>query len=829
MIDSLRWDVRLAGRWLWRSPGFTLLAAASLAIGIGFNTALFSVVDALLLRPLPVTDPDALVEIYTSGSGEGETYSTSSYPDYVDFAARTTVFDGLVAHSAMFAAQSLGDRSRLVLGEVVSGNYFQVLGIGTTIGRPLQPADDRPGAPRVAVISERYWRREFGGTLDALNASIRLRGQPYQIVGVAVPGFNGMLPMLAPDIWVATAHVDDVEPAGIQDAVPSAGGTNRLDRRGQRWLFLKGRTKPGVTPAQAKAQLQRVMAALEADHPQTNRDRRITVLPTRSVRVHPEGDGLVTTLALGLMAAVGLVLAIACANVASMLLARAAARQKEVSLRIALGAGRSRLVRQLLTESVLLSLVGAAGGLALAWALLRGLETWTPPIPVPLSVDLRLDGRVLAYTFLLSLAAGVLSGLAPALRSWKTDLVPDLRGEATSVRVGGRRWALGDALVAAQIAVTVVLLVSATLLTRSLVAAVRADVGFRTDGLAILSFDTGMAGYDGERGDGFLARALDEVRALPGVRDAALAARLPFSMNFNVQQLHVPAYHQRPDQNASIQVTRVSRTYFSTMGVLIVEGRGFTGADTRTSPPVVVVNETMARRFWPGRSAVGQRLHTDKASGPSFEVVGVAADHRVQTVGEAPQPYVHFSREQAPSSGYAVLVARTGGDARALLQQMRRTLTGMESHLVFVDSQTMDMQLGATLLPIRAAAWVVGVVGLVGLLVASLGLYGAIAYTVARRTREIGIRMALGATATQVLGTIMRRGLLLASTGLLIGAVVATVAARIVAASVYGVSAGDPVTWIGVFALVLGVAAVANLVPARRAALVQPSTALRTE
>jgi predicted permease len=829
MIDSLWWDVRLAVRWLRQSLGFTLLAAASLALGIGFNTALFSVVDALLLRPLPVAEPDRLVEVYTSGSGEGETYSTSSLPDYRDLVERTTVFDGLVAHSAMFAAQNLGDRSRLVLGEVVSGNYFQVLGIGTALGRPLLPEDDRPGAERVATISERYWKSTFGGRPDVLAESIRLRGQRYQIVGVAQAGFTGMLPMLAPDIWVATAHVNEVEPAGIQDAVPSPGGTSRLDRRGQRWLFLKGRLKPGVTPAQAEAQLQALMAGLETEHPQTNRGRRIAVLPTRSVRVHPDGDGLLTTVGVGLMAAVALVLLIACANVACMLLARATARQKEISLRIALGAGRGRVIRQLLTESVLLSLLGATGGVALAWALLRALETWTLPVPIPVSIDLRLDGRVLAYTLGLSLAAGVLAGLAPALRSWKSDLLPDLRGDRPSLHVRGRRWALRDALVTGQIAVTVVLLVAASLLARSLVASASADVGFRTSGLAILSFDTEMAGHDAERGDQFPARARDEVRRLPGVEDAALAARLPFSLNFNVQQLHVPAQHRAADESASVQATEVSRTYFSTIGIPVVQGRGFTEADTRTSPRVAVVNETMARRFWPGQPAVGQRVHSRNAEGPAFEVVGVVADHRVQTVGEAPQAYVHFSREQAPPSSYAVLVARTGGDAQALLQQVRRTLTGMEPHLVFIDNQTMEMQVAATLLPVRAAAWVIGVVGLVGLLVASLGLYGVIAYAVARRTREIGIRMALGASASHVLGSVMRQGLLLAGTGTIAGALLAVAVARAVAASVHGVSAADPLTWTIVAAVVLGVAALANFVPARRAALVQPSTALRTE
>jgi predicted permease len=825
VLDRLAWDLRLAVRWLRRAPGFTLLAAASLAIGIGFNTAIFSAVDALLLRPLPVAAPDRLADVYTSAR-DGDVYSTSSYPDYLDFRARNAVFDDMIGYSPMFGPLNLGDRSRLVLGEVVTGNYFRVLGVEAALGRPLLPEDDRPGADRVVVVSDRFWRRELGASRDIIGRTIRLRGQPYAIVGVAPRRFNGLFPMLAPEIWLPVAQVGEVEPAGIQEVVPSPGGTSRLDRRGQRWMFLKGRLKPGVTPPQAEANLRVVMDHLAAAYPETNKDRVVTVLPTSAVRIHPSATRVLVPMAAGLMVVVGLVLLVACANVASMLLARASARRREIGIRLAIGASRTRLVRQLLAESLALSALGAVGGVALAWWLTGVVATLSLPLPVPLSVDLRLDGRVLAFTLAVTIIAGVLAGLAPAVRSLRRDLVADLRGDAPAAP--GRRWGLRDALVAAQIAVTMVLLVGAALLGRSLVNAHRIDVGFDTGGLAVVSFDLDMVRYDEARAEAFFDRALARIRALPGVTAAAVAERLPLSITFNVQQVYVPGHHQPADQPANIEVTRVSPDYFETLGIPILAGRAFTRFDTPDTPGVVVVNETMARRFWPGETPLGRRIHLRGPDGPAFEVVGVAADHKVRSLGEARAPYMHFARTQRPAP-YGAIVARTRGHAGALLADMRRTLLEMEPNLVFVDNQTMDAQVAATLLPVRAAAWIVTLVGAVALLLAAVGLYGVIAYSVSRRTREIGIRMALGARASSVVALVMRQGLALATAGLVAGALLAALASRAMTALLYGVGTGDPVAWSLAALVVLGAAALANLVPAWRAASVEPSVALRVE
>lgn len=549
---------------------------------------------------------------------------------------------------------------------------------------------------------------------------------------------------------------------------------------------------------------------------------------TRDVRLHPAADGPIAAAAAGLMIAVGLVLAIACANVASMLLARASARQKEISVRLAIGASKWDLMRQLMIESVLLSLVGGAAGVLLAAWAIRAIGLVEPPIHVPISLDLRLDGRVLLFAFGVSTLAGLIAGLMPALKASSPSIVADLRGGVTHTMAAGRRWTLRDGLVAVQMAVTVVLLVCAALLTRSLAAAQRADVGFKTDGLAIIGLDLENVGYSRERGQQFYRTALERLRGVPGVQQAAVASRLPFSLNFNVEQIWVPGSHQPGDRGTPTHNARVSAEYFETIGIPLVEGRLFTDADTPDSPPVIVVNETLARRYWPKESAIGKRIRLRDDSGPFFEVVGVVASHKVQTVGEAEKPYMHFAYSQQPSL-YQEMIVRGRGDADALLATLRRELLAMEPELLFMGGQTMGTQIAATLYPMRAAAALLGGAGVVALVLAAIGLYGVIAYSIARRTREIGIRMALGAARSSVLALIMRQGLTVAATGLLAGGLLAFLAARALSGALFGISPADPIAWLTAGALLLGIAALANLVPASRAARVQPTVALRTD
>ncbi len=735
MLDALVQDTRYALRWLFRSPGFAIVAILSLGVGIGCNTAIFAVVDALLLRPLPVREPSRLVDLYTSGA-DGDTYSTSSLPDILDYREQNGVFAAVAGYSPMFAGVSRGERARLVLGEVVTGNYFTTLGVSARLGRTLLAADDAPDAPRTVVLSNRYWQREFGAEPSAVGRTLRIRGQEFAVVGVLDDTFTGMVPMLAPEIWISVRYSEEVEPAGINESVPSPIGSSRLDRRGQRWLFVKARLADQASVEQARATVDVVAARLRAEHPQTNKDRRVTVRRTADTRLHPEADKMLAWVVTGTMLAVGLVLVIACANVAGMLLARAAARQREIAIRLAVGAGRGRLVRQLLTESLILGVLGAGVGVMLASWLTRLLTTFQLPIPIDLSLDLRLDARVLGFTAGVSLLTGVLAGLAPALRATRADLVGDLKGDNAGGRVRGRRWTplwtMRDVLVVGQMAVTIVLLVTAGLLVRSLAAAQKANVGFATDGLAIVAADTSMLRYTPERSQQYWSEVTRRIGAIPGVQGVAVASRLPFSLNFNRTNIAVPGRQKAADEmGTSINSANVSPGYFATLGIGVLEGRTFAESDVPGDRRVAIVSELFARTYWPNESAIGRSVYERTLnSGRAFEIVGVVANHTLQTVGETPQPAIYFSTTERPS-GYNVIVARTASDDGALVSRMRETLLGLEPDLLLMESQTMKGQMQGMLFPVRVAAVLVTAFSGLGLALAAVGLYGIIAFSVA--------------------------------------------------------------------------------------------------
>ena len=827
MFGALILDLRQGFRWFARSPGVTTVAAASLAIGIAVNAAVFGVTDALLFRPLPVNQPDGLVDVFISAD-DGDPFTTNSYPDYLDLRARNGVFSDLLGFSPMIAAQNLEAGSRLLFGEIVTGNYFAMLGVPAQLGRTIRPEDDRLESERVAMVSDGFWRRELGGAADALGRTIRIRGHRYTIVGVVPRWFTGMTPLVDPAIWVPLARIDEVDPAGISESVASPTGTSRLDRRGQRWLFMKGRLKPGVGAASAQANLQVVMNQLAVAYPETNKGRRMSALPTSEVRLHPAARQAMLPVLSGLMTALGLALLIVCANVANMLLARVSARTRELAVRRALGGSRWQVLRQLLVENLVLAAVGGTAGVVLAWWIVRGASSLDLGIPIPISLGLQLNVRVVLFTLGITALAGIAAGLAPALRAAsRTDLMRDLHARGDSPALGGRRLTLQGALVGGQIAMTMVLLVSAGLLTRSVIASARADVGFDPKGLAALATDPAMAGYDDARSRQFWEQAVERVKAIPEVERVALAARLPFSMNFSNTSLHIAGHNTPGDSGTTVSSVRVSPEYFDTLGVRILQGRTFTASDTPETRRVAVVNETMAKRFWP-KGAVGQRVMLRAVNDAPVEIVGVVADHRIRTVGEGPQPQIHFAATQRFDS-YQVLAARTRGDAEQLLGEIRRTLLAMEPNLVFVENQTMESQVAATLLPVRAGAWLVGIVGLVGAGLAAIGLYGVIAYSVARRTREIGIRLAIGATPWSVLAMVARRGGWLILTGIGVGVLMAAGAAVVIAGAVYGVTVTDPVAWAGSATVVLGVSSLASLVPAWRASRLDPVVALRVE
>jgi predicted permease len=830
-MDTLLNDVRYALRWMARSPGFSAVAVLSLGLGVGVNTAMFSLVDSLLFRPLPVASPDTLVDVFTTG-GDGDEYATSSYPDYQDLKARNTVFSDLMGYSPMLAPLSLGDRSRIALGQVVTSNHFSMLGVPPFLGRMLVPSDDDPAAARVVVIAHRMWQREFGGDPAIVGKSITLRGLQYSIAGVAPASFSGVVPLLTPELWLPVVHVDEVEPAGITDSVPSPIGKTQLERRGTRWMFVKGRLKPGVTPEQAHANVALIGTQLAAANPQTNKDRKIAAIPTTDVRLLvPQAGGVLSIGAAGLMAIVGLVLLIACANVAGMLLARASSRRREISVRLAIGASRARLIQQLLVEGLLLGALGAVAAVAFAWALVQALVGVELPLPVDVAFDLRIDSRVLTFSIAAAMVTGLLAGLLPALKASAPSLTDDLRGEAPAGSVAGRRWALRDALVVSQVALTAVLLVVAGLLLRSLGASERADVGFEPKGLAAIAFDTDMVRYAPERGLEFWREALTRTRGVPGVTSAALVSpTLPFTFNFNQQEMRIDNRQYNEGQRGEIiENVSMSPGYLGTLGVRLLDGRDVDASDIAGSPDVAVINQTMARKFWPNESAVGHTFQTiNPTRSRTYRIIGVAADYKRHGVLESPTPFVYYAEAQRPSR-YNFLLARTSGDASALLNTMRRDLLAMEPGLVFMVSNTMEENLGATLMLARAGALLASAFGALGTLLAAIGLYGVIAFSVARRTREIGVRMALGAKPADVLTMVMRQGLAIVAIGLAVGALLAAAAAFGLRGLLYGVQPLDPIAWLMATTAMLLAAGLANFVPARRAMRIDPMAALRSE
>lgn len=832
MVETLLKDIRYALRWMRRSPGFSAVAILSLGLGVGVNTAMFSLVDSLLFRPLPVTAPDTLVDVFTSG-GDGDDYATTSYQDFLDLKAQNTVFTDMMGYSPMMAPLSLGgDRSRISLGQVVTANHFTMLGVQPFLGRLLVPSDDDPGAARVVVISHRMWQREFGSDPAIAGKTLTLRGLPYAIAGVAPASFTGVVPLLTPELWLPIQHVEEVEPAGINDSVPSPIGKTRLERRGFRWMFVKGRLKEGVTAAQAHANVTLIGGQLEAANVQTNKDRKMSAVPTEDVRLLvPQAGGVLSIGAAGFMTIVGLVLLIACANVAGMLLARASARRREISVRLAIGASRGRLIQQLLVEGALLGTLGAVAAVALAWALVQGLQGIKLPLPVDVAFDLRIDARVLTFSVLVAALTGILAGLLPALKASSPSLVSDLRGEVPAGRVGRRRFAMRDALVVSQVALTAVLLVVAGLLLRSLGASQRADVGFDPRGLAAISLDPDMVRYTQERSDVFWREAVVRVRALPGVQSVGLISpTLPFTFNFSQDEMRVDSKTYAEGQRGEIlENAAVSPAYLSTLGVRLIDGRNIEATDVTGSPDVMVINQTMASRYWPTSSAVGHIVQVvNPTRSRAYRIVGVVTNHKRHGVLEAASPMVYFADAQRVGK-YKYIMARTTGSADALLADMRRELLALEPSAVFMGSSTMEQNLGTSLMPARVGAMLATAFGGLGTLLAAIGLYGVIAFSVARRTREIGLRMALGAKPGAVLSMVMRQGFSIVAIGLVSGGLLAAAAATALRGVLYGVSPFDPAAWGLAIAAMIAAAGFANFVPARRAMRVDPMSALRTE
>jgi predicted permease len=815
MMGNLWQDLRYGFRRLIKTPGFTLVAVVSLALGIGANTAIFSLVDTVLLRPLPVREPKQLVELYGT-LHKGADYTIQSHLNFKDYGDRSgDVLSGLLGYR--FAAMSLSHNgaNERVWGYMVSGNYFDVLGVQPAIGRGFLPEEDKtPGSHPVAVLSYGCWQSRFGGDPSVVGRTASINNRQFTIVGVAPKGFIGTEIAYSPEVFVPFMMAKEIEP-----------GSTWLESRTEDNLFAVGRLKDGVTKAQAEAALAALTNQLAQEHPQENEGRGLRLLPPGLFL--PEIRDSVITFSAVLMGVVGLVLLLACVNLANLLLARATERRKEIAIRLALGASRARLVRQLLTESVVLSLAGGALGLLIATWVNDLVSAIKLPTDIALVFDLRIDWRVLAFTLAVSLLTGVVFSLLPALQSSNPDVVPALKDETS---LGGfRRSRLRNALVVAQVALSLVLLISAGLIVRGLQAAQAMRPGFNPQNAVALSFDLGLQGYDEQRGRAFQREIVERAKQLPGVRAVTLTNNLPLSIDYSSSGIYIEG--QPAPKNSDLPLATpffAGLDYFKTLGIPLVSGRDFTAQEDKRESRVAVVNETFARKFWHGGDAVGKRFNFGSPDDPYWTVIGVAADGKYNTLGEEPKPVVYRPLMRDYNSN-VTLVARVEGDPRGALASLRDAVGSLDPTLPIYSPKTLTEHMNIPLFPARMAAMVLGSFGVLALLLAAIGIYGVMSYVVAGRTREIGLRMALGADRRSVLRLSVGQGMTLAVIGLGVGLALALAAARLLTSQLYGVSPTDPATFAGVVALLASVAFLACYLPARRATKVDPMIALRYE
>jgi predicted permease len=822
-MENLLQDLRYGFRMLVKSPAFTAVAVLSLALGIGANTTIFTLINAVLLNPVPVQDPSSLVWVYTTDeknrTGFNE-FMPMSYPNYEDYRDH----NGSFAATAAFTNSSLnmtgGGEPEQIQGEIVSGNFFPLLGVKPALGRAFLPEEDKtPGAYPVAILSDGFWKRRFASDPGIIGKPLTLNGHGYTVVGVAPPAFRGVNAFFAPDVWVPMMM--------HQQVLTGFFAENFNDRRALLFNVL-ARLKSGTGIEQATADLKTIASRLEREYPEPNRGRSVTMLPLAQSTINP-AIRRVFVLAGGLlMTVVGLVLLIACANVANLLLARATTRRKEIAIRLSLGAGRARLIRQLMTESILLSLLGGAVGLLFAVWGRDLLLAFRPPQFLPVFADLDLDGRVLGFTLLVSLLTGVLFGLAPALQASRPGLVTELKEGASEAGGGRRRLGLRGALVVAQVALSLISLVGAGLFVRSLRNTERVNPGFEASNLLVVSFDLGAQGYDETRGREFHRRALERIATLPGVLSATLATNLPIAGG-GIGRTVFPEGHEPTAGSTGQFVTTntVAVGYFATLGVPIRRGRDLAETDKEDMPRAVVINQAMAQRFWPGEEAVGKRF---KFFGDTTfaEVVGVAENTKIFTLAEDPQPVAYIPLLQAYEP-FMTLHVRTAGDPAALVETVRREVRALAPDLPLTNVQTVTQLIDQSLWAPRMAAGLLIVFGLLALVLAGVGIYGVMAYSVAQRTHEIGIRMALGAQQRDVLRLVLSQGMVLVAAGLALGVVASFALSRVISTLLFGVSPTDLITFTITPAILALVAVLASYIPARRATKVDPLLALRYE
>jgi predicted permease len=803
-LETFWQDLRFAARMLAKSPGFTAVAVLTLAFGIGVNSTVFTVAEAALLRSWPAQAPERLARIIST-TPQGQEYSLS-YPDYQDLVGQSRTLQGVLAYARHSALLRIGAESQWVLDDVVSPNYFTVLGLNPQLGRTFS-ADAGTHGELSVVISDSLWRRAFHADPSLVGKQIQLTGGSYTVLGIAPPGFRGLTPEIPTELWLP---------------VSTAYGNADLADRKYRDFEVLGRLRPGVTATQAKADLDTLGRRLAQTYPATDKARNVTLISEQE-RLR---EAVAPTLFL--MTTVGLVLLICCANVAGLVLARADARRREIAVRLALGAKRLRLVRQLLTESLLLAVTGAVLGLLLAVGLFRLQPALLPPTQVTIGLDLHLDAFVLTYTAVLSVLTVLVFGLAPAIQASKASCVSALKGEERSMGRSVRRLTLRNALVLGEIALSVLLLTASGLVVRSLLFSSRIPLGFdRQKHLVFFDIIPGIAGYNPQRSAAFFAQVEARAVAMPGVRHASVVQRVLLSDSGGGarEQVSIPGVELSQGQpNIPIRFNVVDSNYFQTMGTRLMEGRAFTSSDNRSAESVVIVSKTMASRFWPGQEALGRQIVVE---GKASQIVGIAEDVKIFSIHEDPEPYMYFPFAQR-SDTEATLIVEAENDTRPLVDRIRSEIRSVDPK-VPVDVRTLSYLMRQAFWIDQIEAGSMAALGLLAIFIGTLGLYGVVSYVVNRRKQEIAIRMALGAERRDIVRLVLGQGLALAAVGTGVGLVASFAATRLMATMLYGVRPTDPIAFAGSAALVILVALAASWIPARRAASVDPMQALRTE
>ena len=821
-METLLKDLRYAFRMLVKTPGFTLIAVLALGLGIGANTAIFSVFDGMLWRPLPAKNPEQLVVVASKTTGIDFPLNLS-YPDFLDYRELKQVFADVSVMTPSPVNLGVDGRSQRAWTEFVSGNFFSLLGVEPVRGRFFAPEEGWvKGKDALLILSYKFWQSRFGGEPGAVGKTVMINNRTFTIIGVAPEQFHGTYFFIDPDFYLPVTMI----PLMVTDSGKFLEDRNTGDFR------TVARLRPGVTPEQAKAAAASIDARLAQDYPDSHKGFALQIYPELKARPEP---GLVAEfmpkLVAVFMSLVGLVLLIACANVANLILARANARRKEIATRTALGASPWRVTRQLLTETVLLSLTGGIAGVLIArWAAL-GLMSIHVPSDIPLRLfDMRMDYRMFAFCFAVALLTGIAAGIIPALRTSRADLADTLKEGGRSGSSAGSHNRVRNALVVAQVAVSLLLLAGAGFFVRSFQNSANTDMGFRVDHTLMLSMDLRLQGYTEQRGQQFYEQLRDRVKARSGVRDVAFAANIPMGYDTGAENIFPEGQAATNKSQTELAFANyVQPEYFRTLGVAVVQGREFSKLDSASAPRVAIVNQSFANKFWPGQDAMGKTFQTER-DGPKIQIVGLTRTGKYLFLYESPQPYLYFPMAQRYAS-HAALLVYTDGDPHRLVEPVREEVRALDSTLPLYDVGTMDehVRYGKPLLPARLGAMLVGAFGLLGLVLASVGVYGVIAYSVSQRTQELGIRAALGARPGNVISMVLRQGMSLSLIGMAIGVTLAFLMLRALRSVLFGVGTTDLPTLGVVSLLLLLVAFVASYIPALRATKVDPVIALRHE